>query len=297
MKEAFVATLLIIAGQRQEQEASWKENDGQDDDKGNDLDSYQIFREMKKQIKLLREDMGTSYSSRRPDLFSSSATQSYAATTPPANNEEWKPVFNAKAHVGGFPMKYEVGLKGRTRSNGRDSSIPTPNNFTTSKLTTSPQQASDSELHSDISTPRADKDWKSNFKIRSQIGTFPFLHDLEVECNSRHVDTNVDHSPSLDIPRTGQIPFYEMETSPPNKALPTGHHSHSHHQIANNAFQPPTPFSIQEFPPAITSDIPLPTTIISSASLPYRQRSGARDAYIAVADPFCAASLPMSETD
>ena len=52
LKEAFVSTLLSIAGRRSE------EGGGSDDD-GGDLDDYELWREMKKQVKLLRDDMGT----------------------------------------------------------------------------------------------------------------------------------------------------------------------------------------------------------------------------------------------
>ena len=53
LKEAFVATLLVIAGNRAE------ESVGGGDDEGSDLDEYELWREMKKQVKLLRDDMDT----------------------------------------------------------------------------------------------------------------------------------------------------------------------------------------------------------------------------------------------
>ncbi len=55
LKEAFVATLLAIAGHRSESEGA---ADGGDDE-GGDLDDYELWREMKKQVKALREDMDT----------------------------------------------------------------------------------------------------------------------------------------------------------------------------------------------------------------------------------------------
>lgn len=55
LKEAFVATLLAIAGNRSEDGIR-----GGGDDDGGDLDDYELWREMKKQVKLLREDMDTS---------------------------------------------------------------------------------------------------------------------------------------------------------------------------------------------------------------------------------------------
>lgn len=56
LKEAFVATLLAIAGNRSENEKR-----GGGDDEGGDLDDYELWREMKKQVKLLREDMDTQF--------------------------------------------------------------------------------------------------------------------------------------------------------------------------------------------------------------------------------------------
>lgn len=53
LKEAFVATLLTIADHRSE------DNSSSGDDDGGDLDDYELWREMKKQVKLLRDDMGS----------------------------------------------------------------------------------------------------------------------------------------------------------------------------------------------------------------------------------------------
>lgn len=54
MKEAFVATLLTIANGRTEQLANCRGGEG-----GGDLDDYELWREMKKTVKILREDMGS----------------------------------------------------------------------------------------------------------------------------------------------------------------------------------------------------------------------------------------------
>ena len=51
LKEAFVATLLSIAGNRSE--------NGIGDEEDGNLDAYELWREMKRQVKLLREDMDT----------------------------------------------------------------------------------------------------------------------------------------------------------------------------------------------------------------------------------------------
>ena len=51
LKEAFVATLLSIAGNRSE--------NGIEDEEDGELDKYELWREMKRQVKLLREDMDT----------------------------------------------------------------------------------------------------------------------------------------------------------------------------------------------------------------------------------------------
>lgn len=52
LKEAFVATLLTIAGHRSEESVR-----GGGDDNDDDLDDFELWREMKKQVKALREDM------------------------------------------------------------------------------------------------------------------------------------------------------------------------------------------------------------------------------------------------
>lgn len=49
LKEAFVATLLVIAGHRSEEPFAVDE----------DLDDYELWREMKKQVQLLRKDMAS----------------------------------------------------------------------------------------------------------------------------------------------------------------------------------------------------------------------------------------------
>lgn len=49
LKEAFVATLLSIAGNRSE--------NGIEDEEDGDLDKYELWREMKRQVELLRKDM------------------------------------------------------------------------------------------------------------------------------------------------------------------------------------------------------------------------------------------------
>ncbi|KAG8528902.1 uncharacterized protein KY384_006591 [Bacidia gigantensis] len=79
LKEAFVATLVVIAGNRSEDDTSAQDK-GEDDD---DLEKYELWREIRKQIKLLRGEMGNgdalpSYTkSRRGSLPSSEASSSY----------------------------------------------------------------------------------------------------------------------------------------------------------------------------------------------------------------------------
>ncbi|KAI4176656.1 MAG: hypothetical protein LQ343_000947 [Gyalolechia ehrenbergii] len=53
LQEAFVATLLAIAGHRSEERVR-----GGGEDEGGDLDDYELWREMKNQVKALRDDMG-----------------------------------------------------------------------------------------------------------------------------------------------------------------------------------------------------------------------------------------------
>lgn len=55
LKEAFVATLLAIAGHRSEKDGA---SDGGEDE-GGDLDDFELWIEMKKQVKALRDDMDT----------------------------------------------------------------------------------------------------------------------------------------------------------------------------------------------------------------------------------------------
>ncbi|MCJ1399041.1 hypothetical protein MMC11_002243 [Xylographa trunciseda] len=57
MKEAFVATLLVMAGNRTEKGLVPRIADNDDSD--DDLDDYELWREMKKQVAILREDMGS----------------------------------------------------------------------------------------------------------------------------------------------------------------------------------------------------------------------------------------------
>lgn len=58
MQEAFVATLLAIAGRRSEvSDEDVKDMVGGGDDGDRDLDDYELWREMKKTIKMLRDDM------------------------------------------------------------------------------------------------------------------------------------------------------------------------------------------------------------------------------------------------
>ncbi|KAL8735058.1 MAG: hypothetical protein Q9181_002960 [Wetmoreana brouardii] len=61
LQELFVATLLAIAGHRSEHDDGLHccgGGDGEDDDDGGDLDHYELWREIKKQVKALRDDMG-----------------------------------------------------------------------------------------------------------------------------------------------------------------------------------------------------------------------------------------------
>ncbi|MCJ1475243.1 hypothetical protein MMC13_003905 [Lambiella insularis] len=68
MKEAFVATLLAIAGNRTEKRIE-KAGGGPDDDDDDDLDDYELWREMKTQVAILRDDMGSSKTVRGEEHF------------------------------------------------------------------------------------------------------------------------------------------------------------------------------------------------------------------------------------
>lgn len=58
MKEAFVATLLAMANDRSVVSQGGGPGDGGDDD--DELERYELWKEMKAQVKLLREDMDSS---------------------------------------------------------------------------------------------------------------------------------------------------------------------------------------------------------------------------------------------
>ncbi|KAL8770360.1 MAG: hypothetical protein Q9194_005206 [Teloschistes cf. exilis] len=60
LQELFVATLLAIAGHRSEDDVRRNGGGSDDDDDGGDLDHYELWREVKKQVKALRNDMGNS---------------------------------------------------------------------------------------------------------------------------------------------------------------------------------------------------------------------------------------------
>ncbi|MCJ1384697.1 hypothetical protein MMC17_007815 [Xylographa soralifera] len=60
MKEAFVATLLVMANNRTEVGLVPRSADNNDDGGDDDLDDYELWREMKIQVAILREDMGSS---------------------------------------------------------------------------------------------------------------------------------------------------------------------------------------------------------------------------------------------
>ena len=62
LQEAFVATLVVIAGRRSEAVdalggVNGYRRDDDDDDDNNELNKYELWREIKKQVKALRDDM------------------------------------------------------------------------------------------------------------------------------------------------------------------------------------------------------------------------------------------------
>ena len=62
LKEAFVSTLLAIANSRSDEDNDDDINGGgdsdtEDDDDDDEYDHYELWREMKKQVKILRDDM------------------------------------------------------------------------------------------------------------------------------------------------------------------------------------------------------------------------------------------------
>lgn len=67
LKEAFVASLIVIAGKRTEAEETGKE--------GDDLNDYELWREIKKQVKALRDDMGSQKAETRFQSFMPTQTE------------------------------------------------------------------------------------------------------------------------------------------------------------------------------------------------------------------------------
>lgn len=78
LQEAFVATLLVLAKKHLEQgnHGRSRENDDGDGD-GDDLDEYELWRVMKEQVKILRDEMGSS------DRISTGDKNAQSTPTPP----------------------------------------------------------------------------------------------------------------------------------------------------------------------------------------------------------------------
>lgn len=88
LQEAFVATLLAIAGRRSEfldEKEDRIEGGGKDGDR--DLDDYELWREMKKTIKALRDDMDSKaeISSTVDDTFAKALVEEKEAQAPAAD--------------------------------------------------------------------------------------------------------------------------------------------------------------------------------------------------------------------
>ena len=97
LKEAFVSTLLAIAGKRSEDEDQDHPEGGEGD--GDDLEQYELWREIKKQIESLRKDMGnkqavaspkplppTLIDTADPDLSWKQAVSPFREISPQAHN-------------------------------------------------------------------------------------------------------------------------------------------------------------------------------------------------------------------
>lgn len=108
LKEAFVATLLTIARRR----SDFVARGGGDDDEDGDLDDYELWREMKKTVKALREDMGTR--SKRTasghvlggDEVPTPQFQSLASSIPPSSGYE-------ASASSATPTQHGLALRGR----------------------------------------------------------------------------------------------------------------------------------------------------------------------------------------
>ena len=206
-----MTSLLVIAGERQGKEFMRQKNDTTDD--SDDLDSYQIFREMKKQIKALREDMGKSNS--LSPLASDSplpleiqlGRDPKIATSASSIDADWNPIFKITSKMGSFQVQHEIEVKGSTKATSKDlsSSEPTTNGTV--------DEASISNAHPtnavSISNTSGDKDWNSNFKTIVQVGIYPFTHDLEIDYNSQHIESKpggTNTHDAIDIPLPEPLP-------------------------------------------------------------------------------------------
>lgn len=106
MQEAFVATLLAIAQGRSEalddEEVKKAEGDGGD----NNLDDYELWRELKKTIKALRDDMGND----TPDKSSTSDDSFSKALA--LEREAQAPAGDSKTPVGQSPIPLRPATRG-----------------------------------------------------------------------------------------------------------------------------------------------------------------------------------------
>lgn len=87
LKEAFVATLLTIARHR----SDFVSRGGGDDEDDGDLDAYELWREMKKMVKVLREDMGTrNKRSAFDDVLEASVPQPHPSISKLPSPDSWE---------------------------------------------------------------------------------------------------------------------------------------------------------------------------------------------------------------
>ena len=110
MQEAFVATLLAIAGRRSEiLDDDLDEIKGGEKDGDRDLDDYELWREMKKTIKALREDMGNNDGK-------SNATDDSFAQALAEEKQAQIPALGAKSALAGhslMPMEQTDSVSGK----------------------------------------------------------------------------------------------------------------------------------------------------------------------------------------
>ena len=105
LQELFIATLLAIAGHRSEDHLNGQGGGDEDEDDGGDLDHYELWTEIKKQAKALRDDMGTQDSSTASSTAATDIPETSINSVGPIVNEVNKGVANPREAALAFRSK------------------------------------------------------------------------------------------------------------------------------------------------------------------------------------------------